>query len=161
MDCKKTIRYLGAYMDGELSEKRHALVKEHLASCESCRRHLEEMLELEAILKESLPVPPLPEGLTQRIMAEARESLSAKPQRSPHWWPVEWIYGLSAPMKAAAVVAVMLALLIGISIDGRWMPVGHSSGQATDNLYGLEWFEPSPPSSITSVYISMAYEGEE
>lgn len=101
------------------------------------------MLRLEDIIKESLPVPPLPEGITERIMARARDNLTEKLERPLYWWPIKWVHGLSAPMKVAAVVSVILALFIGVS---------------TDNLYGLEWFEPLPPSSITSVYISMAYE---
>ena len=115
---------------------------------------------MDELLQGSLPVPPVPEGLAARIMAEARRRqptrIPERPASLPAWNPLQWIAELSAPMRLAACATVLLALVVGLSLDGGHMTKRNVGLRQGKDLYGLEWFAPAPPSSIGSVYIAMA-----
>ncbi|NOZ84888.1 MAG: hypothetical protein GXP49_01230 [Deltaproteobacteria bacterium] len=160
MKCKKIISCLNAYVDDELPERRRRTVEAHLAVCESCRGRVEDIRRMDELFRGTLPVPPVPDGLTARIMAEARRrqpvAIPGSPSTLPAWNPLRWIAGLSAPMKLAACATVFLAFVLGMTLDGgnvtrRKMPIEQGK-----DLYGLEWFAPVPPGSIGSIYIAMA-----
>jgi len=160
MRCRKTTSYLNAYVDGEVPERLRRTVESHLAVCESCRGRLEEIRQVDELFQGSLPVPPVPDGFAARIMAEARRrqraEISERSSPLPAWNPLQWIAGLSAPMRLAACATVLLALITGLSLYG-----GPFSGQNViiepeRNLYGFEWFAAVPPGSIGSIYIAMA-----
>jgi len=161
MRCRKIISYLNAYADGELSEKKCCLVEAHLAKCDSCRRRLAEIRALDEQFRQALPVPPVPDGLTSRIMAGVRARQRTKDTRStmpfPNWNPLQLIFGLSTPMKLATCAAVFIALVLATFFGGGIMTGRRSVAmQPNTNLYGLEWFEPAPPGTISSAYIAMA-----
>ncbi len=160
MRCTKVNSYLAAYMDGELSESLRRIVDDHLAGCEVCQVRFKEIREMDALFQSALPVPPVPDGLFARIMAEARKR---QPERVPGRYLVPlakhafgWIAELSASMRVAACATIILAIVVGLSLNGR-----DSTGQNVfieqgKDLYGLEWFAPVSPGSIGSVYIAMA-----
>lgn len=156
MRCRKVISYLNAYADGELPEKQRLSVKDHLRACETCRRRLEEIRSLEILFHNSHPVPPVPDRLAARIMAEVPRRQSVVVPKRSEWTPLQWIAGLSAPMRIAVCATVFLAFLTGLSLDGGWMTGQGMRRGPEKNLSGLEWFEPIPPGSIGSVYIAMA-----
>jgi len=147
-------------MDGELPERLRRSVEAHLADCEVCRERLEEIQGVNELFQGSLPVPPVPDGLARRIMDEARRrNLASTPKRRFQplaWNPVQWIVELSASMRLAAGVTVLLALIAGLSLDGRGMTGPDVSIEPGKDLAGLEWFAPTPPGSIGSIYIAMA-----
>jgi anti-sigma factor RsiW len=160
MRCQKAIPRLNAYVDGELPERHRRLVEAHLKSCDACRRRCDEIRSLEIMLQGSLPVAPLPGGLAARIMAESRRRQPTRATTSrfpsPAWNPLQWAAGLSVPMRLAACASVILAFLIGLSLDG-WQVGGREvSAETEGNLYGIEWFDPVPPGSIGSAYLAMA-----
>jgi len=155
MRCRKVTSYLNAYADGELPEKQRLSVKEHLATCEACQRRLEEIRGIDVLFQGTLSVPPVPDGFAARIMAEARRRQSVVAPKRSEWNPLQWVAGLSVPMRIAACVAILLAFATGLSLDGGWMTRQGMSSQPEKNLSGLEWFEPTPPGSIGSVYIAM------
>ena len=159
MRCRKIISYLTAYVDGELPGKRCRIVETHLADCEFCRERLKDIREMDKLFEKAPPVPPVPEGLAARIMAEARGRQSAgipkRPAPSPKRNPLWWVAGLSAPMRLAAGATVLLAIVTGLALDGTVIGRNTLAEQGKE-LYGLEWFAPVPPGSIGSVYITMA-----
>ncbi|NOY12251.1 MAG: hypothetical protein GXP51_00710 [Deltaproteobacteria bacterium] len=160
MRCRKIISYLNAYVDGELPERQRPIVEAHLATCESCRGRLEEIRGIDELFQATLPVPPVPDGLATRIMAEARrrQPMGIPERRSllPVWNPLQWIAELSAPMRLATCATVLLALVAGLSLDGRDVTRRNVLIEQGKDLYGLEWFAPVPPGSIGSIYIAMA-----
>jgi len=160
MRSRKTTSYLSAYVDGEVPERLRRIVESHLATCESCRGRLDEIRQIDELLQGSLPVPPVPDRLAARIMAEARrrQSRGISERRSPLpvWNPLQWIAGLSAPMRLAACATVLLALVTELSLDGGPLSGQNVSIEPERNLYGFEWFAPVPPGSIGSIYIAMA-----
>ncbi len=160
MRCRKIISYLNAYVDGELPGRRRHLVEAHLAACESCRRRLEEIRGIDELFQIALPVPPVPYGLAARIMAEARRrqplGISGRRSLLPAWNPLQWIAGLSASMRLATCATVLLALVAGLSLNGRDATRRNVLTEQGEDLHGLEWFAPVPPGSIGSIYIAMA-----
>jgi len=67
MRCKKIQELLKTdYLDGQANQREEQLVKEHLASCEQCRRLEEELRTQQAFLKNAKRIP-VPEGIWQNI----------------------------------------------------------------------------------------------
>ena len=160
MKCRKIISYLSAYSDGELSENLRHVVDAHLSHCKSCRAKLKEIQGIDALFEDTLPVPPVPEGFARRVMAEAhsRHLLKKSESRRPRlrWSPMQWVTGLSAPMRLAAAVTVLLAFVTGFALEGTMVMDRDGFIQSGQELYGFEWFAPDPPDSISSIYIAMA-----
>jgi anti-sigma factor RsiW len=71
MRCFEVQGELEAYVDGELSRERTALLEQHLASCEGCRAELARLRAVVAAL-ESWPLVAEPAELTARVMAQVR-----------------------------------------------------------------------------------------
>ena len=160
MRCRRIISYLNAYVDGELPGRRRRIVETHLAECGSCRVRLEEILGIDALFEGALPVPPVPDGLAARIMAEARRRQPVKvpvsPSLLPVWSLLQLMDGFSAPLRLAACATVLLALVTGLALDGTRVIGRNVLMEQGKELYGLEWFAPVPPNSIGSIYLAMA-----
>jgi len=164
MKCKKVLSCLNAYVDGEVSARLHHIMAAHLAACESCRGRLEEIRKIDELFQGALPIPPVPGRLAPRIMAEARKRQPARTHkgRLAHlaWTAFRWIAGLSAPMRLTACATVLLALVAGLSLDGRDVTRQNMLVEQGTDLYGLEWFSSVPPGSIGAVYIAMTDEDD-
>lgn len=166
MKCRKADSFLHAYADGELTGNRQNSVKDHLAVCEPCRKRVEELVSLEGLLKDSLQIPPVPERLIARTMAEARRR-QLRPAFEgaplfPAWNPLLWIAELSASMRLSACATVLLALVGGFFLNGGQVTTGPDmSIEPGENLYGLEWFDPAPPGSISAIYLAMVEQSYE
>jgi len=160
MRCKKIVALLSPYVDGALSGSRKHDVKQHLRACEACRAKLERIRQLGNLL-DGLPVPSVPEGFAARVMAEAKTRLpetKAKWVLPPVTWdPLRWFLKFSAPMRLAACATVLLACVVGLTMDGGLLvdKQGQVKG-SVQNLYGLELFDPTPPGSVDSIYLAMA-----
>ncbi len=162
MKCKKILSCLNAYMDGEVPERMCRIVESHLAACESCRGRLEKIRKIDELFQGNLPVPPVPGRLALQIMDEARRRQAVrilKGRLAPlAWTPFRWIAELSVPMKLATCATVLLALVAGLSLNGRDITRRNMLVEQGKDLYGLEWFAPVQPGSIGSVYIAMTDE---
>jgi len=158
---------LGAYLDGELSQRKRESIKAHLDKCIACQKQIEDIRGLEGLLHDSLLVPPLPDGFTDKMMREARrktqqEAIRERPLLPMGWNLLRWFAGLSLTMRAAACVTILLAFGVGLSLNNDWLIKGKINNESTNSIYGLEWFEPTPPGSIGSVYVSLytqSYQG--
>lgn len=51
LDCRGMERYLSPFLDGEVDEKRHQLVTEHLAGCRDCAEHLDGLLTVSSTIR--------------------------------------------------------------------------------------------------------------
>jgi len=161
MNCKKVLSRLQAYADGEVPAGLMREMNEHLEACPSCRGQVERTRQVGDIL-ESLSVPPLPEGFSARLMAEARRRAPlAKEKKSffpMDWQPLRWIFDLSVPMRLAACAMVFLACFLGIFMSKELSLSGNrqASVAEAENLDGFEWFSPTPPTSLGSAYLALA-----
>jgi anti-sigma factor RsiW len=78
MCCFEVQVELEAYVDGELSPERTALLEQHLAGCEGCRAELARLQAVVAAL-ESWPLVAEPAELTARVMAQVRPRPGVSP----------------------------------------------------------------------------------
>ena len=83
MHCLDVQVELEAYVDGELSPERTALLEQHLAGCEGCRAELARLQEVVAAL-ETWPLVVEPAQLTDRVMARVRQRPTL-PGFQIHW----------------------------------------------------------------------------
>ena len=161
MNCKKVLSRLQAYVDGEMPAKLMSEMEEHLGGCPSCRGQVEHIRQVGGIL-DSLDVPPLPEGFSTRVMAEARKRAPLAKEKESFfpldWQPLQWLLDLSAPMRLAASAVVLLACLLGMLMSKELSLSGYhqTSVAEAENLDGFEWFSPTPPASLGSAYLSLA-----
>lgn len=121
---------LADYVDGTLTDPERAVVREHLAACETCREEVE--LASGALSTLSLlPEEPVPFGVTGPVLAEARRSVE---RRQPFLQRIQWAAGLAA---AACLLAV--AVIVG----PRLLP-GGSSDEAMRSAAGLAEASKAP-----------------
>lgn len=86
-------RRLGAYVDGALDARQGEALAAHLVSCAPCRREVEELRRLRALLRDAGPTPPPPEwtgfwgGVAHGIDAAGRPG-PARP--APYRWQLLW-----------------------------------------------------------------------
>lgn len=78
MRCFDVQVELEAYVDGELSRERTALLEQHLAGCEGCRAELAR-LQAVVVALGSWPLVAEPAQLTARIMAQVRPRPGVSP----------------------------------------------------------------------------------
>jgi anti-sigma factor RsiW len=159
MRCKRIVALLSPYVDDALSESHKRAVEQHLRACEACRAQLERIRQLGNLL-DDLPIPCVPEGFAARVMAEAKTRLPVTKSKwvllPVIWDPLRWFAEFSAPMRLATCATVLLACVVGLTMDGDLLvdEQGQVKGSAK-NLNGLEWFDPTPPGSVSSVYLAM------
>lgn len=116
--CRERREAIGALVTGELSEKEVAELREHAASCVGCRREIEALEPVGALLMRAdpdriavataaAPPPNVARELAERLQAERGRRDPEAPSRR------RWSLRLGlAGATAAAVVAVAAALLL-------------------------------------------------
>jgi len=161
MNCKKVISRLQAYVDKEMPVELIREMDEHLGACPACRSQAERIRQVGDVL-DSLAVPPLPQGFSARVMAEARKRAPLAKEKKSFFplarQPLQWLLELSAPMRLAACAMVLLACLLGMFMSKELSLSGNrqTSVAETESLDGFEWFSPTPPVSLGSVYLTYA-----
>ena len=161
MNCKKVLSRLQAYVDGEMPARLMRETEEHLGACPSCRGQAERIRQMGDIL-DSLSVPPLPEGFSARVMAEARKRAPLATEKKSffpmEWQPLRWLLDLSVPLRLAACAMVLLACFLGMFMSRELSLSWNRQGVVAEaeNLDGFEWFSPAPPASLGSAYLTLA-----
>jgi len=75
MNCKKTKKLINLYIDQALDQETACQVEDHLKSCSDCNKEHQRLKEVINSLN-SLPSQPVPDVLTQKIMAKiSREKI--------------------------------------------------------------------------------------
>ena len=118
-DCRKTKNRLGRYFDEELPPSERRLVEEHLKQCRQCSEELQEMRAIAGELQEGMPVPPVPSGLSRRIMAEARAQVGCAPSA---WSFLLFWKNWSFSMRLAAMGVAAAACYVGLAIGSSSQP---------------------------------------
>ena len=161
MHCEKVRQELDAYGTNELTAGAREQVENHLATCDACRQALARQRELAALLR-GVPAPPVPEGLAARLMAAARERLSARERPvTAHASPWRWWTSVSVPMRlaAAAVLAISLSLgaLMGRDVARGFAAAPSASAQADPTaVCNLDFLADAPSGSLAEAYLTLA-----
>jgi anti-sigma-K factor RskA len=125
---------VGAYLLGKLEAEEAERFEAHLDGCADCRRHLDELGGLPALLAQAAPATPVPDGLRARTLTavrkraaeveQAADAEEASPAEAPvplrrAWWRRRWL-----------VAAVAAALLVALAIPGALL-LGGDGGEVT------------------------------
>jgi anti-sigma-K factor RskA len=135
---------VAAYLLGKLEADEAERFEAHLEGCADCRRHLEELGGLPALLAQAAPATPLPDGLRARTLTAVRER-AAEADRAGAveaaqvaedaeevavaeapvplrraWWRQRWV------LAAAAA-----ALVVALAVPSALLLFGGGGGQVT------------------------------
>ena len=153
MRCNKVKKILGAYLDGELSEKKERQVKQHLEGCSACSWELKSFQKIDELGQWTAKAnsSQLSDGYWKSYLANLHERLEqAERHRQfdmagffkrcwsiPLVFSVHWFKKIVPGLAAAAVIAV---LVIGINYlphlpFQRVAPEGSEGEKVTINFY--------------------------
>src|SRR5689334_5647104 len=105
---------LGGYVLGKLEPWERARFERHLAGCATCRRELEELRRMAALLDEAPAPVDVPEGLESRVLgAIAREPGPRRAQPPVASRRIRPRSGTFRALGAAAAVAITFLAGIG------------------------------------------------
>jgi len=140
---------LSSYLDGRLSPAESTRLEEHLASCEPCRRHLEELRAVVEGLR-ALPSAPAPRSFVLRP-----EQVEAPRRRTPVG-PAAWAQRASAfaPAGVAAVALLLFLVLVGVdlgTLGGKGAPEGVAPAPSVEEAYEAEMPALSAAPALTPV----------
>ena len=143
-NCRAIKSRLGRYHDGELPPDERPLVESHLEVCRTCGEELAEIRRYSEALQQAIAVPPVPEGMVQRIMTRAHMQTGG--ERVPGNWLWSWRdWSLSMRFAAAGVAAA--ACYIGLVIGSASPP---SSRSAIDEA---QWIGLTSRGPIVTAYV--------
>jgi anti-sigma factor RsiW len=112
--CKRIKTRLGRYHDGELPADERRLIERHLEVCRTCCEELAEIARYSDALEQALTVPPVPEGIVQRIMTRAHMQTSSERVRwNRLWFWRDWSLSMKFAAAGVAAVACFIGLVIG------------------------------------------------
>ena len=101
MDCKQANNLMIDFLYGELSPGDRAAFENHLQNCPEHAREVEKLRGVLNLVRAQEPEE-VPEGVSARIMANARASMPRKPKPAP-FFSLIW-----NPVAAAAVLALVV-----------------------------------------------------
>ena len=160
MSCIGYRKRMGAYLDGELSEREQKSVEAHLTGCVACRAALSDLRALEPLLH-VMEVPPIPAGIAAKVVAVAQTHRSEKATAS--WNPFQWWRMTTTPIHAAGIFVLVIGLITGLSIGGTMLPRNDQTASPQVsmqidplNLYNLDYLNDAPDSSLPGIYIALA-----
>ncbi len=131
---------LNAYLDGELQAARLQQVEEHLASCEDCRRELEELRRLSGLLQ-ALPAPlavPADRFAAGLNLSLPRRPESVQPRRSASW---VWFLVPAGLLFAWFFIQAVLTVSGALSLAGRVDLLGNASALVQGGVDHSLWFD--------------------
>jgi len=111
MDCRAAIRFIPAFLDGELQPYEEALLNEHLASCDSCRAEM-------VALKKTMAAMSVCKDLDPAFTLADIKARAAERQAWRRWFSL-------APRWATALAAAV-AIFVG-TVGGIGLQVVHQS----------------------------------
>jgi anti-sigma factor RsiW len=161
MDCETFAKHLHAYVDNAVAPAIRAVMLAHSASCPACRREVESLAQLGAVLRAAAPIPPVPEGFAARVMARAAEQKAQAPLRLVALFPrFAWWEDLARPARAAAAAVLVAGLALGAVMGWDANRNGRSpSSVATqpDALaaYNLDYLAEAPAGSLAQVVMAL------
>ena len=147
-------RYLTAYADNELSERRRRKVETHLASCDVCASELDSIRGFDRILREAPGAPPVTDeqwARFGRILSQELDRVERKASRPSRLREARPVHAdpRRRALAAAGVCAVALLAFVAIGPLGL---IGGPAGSGGGNSCIVESLE-----TLSSGYTPMAF----
>jgi|GEM_PF-2730744 len=123
MHCDKIKEMMSDYCEGKIAPAMLVPLENHLAQCDACRREVQEMKELWNIL-DNAPVVAPPPSLRAQVWSQI-DAESEENRRRPQPSLLDQLLRLfGRPAVIWSGVALLLVLLAGFTIPGKFMPAG-------------------------------------
>jgi anti-sigma factor (TIGR02949 family) len=159
--CRKTRQRLSAYLDGEIPRELRKRIADHLESCPECRQAADRLQKLGPILQ-GIPVPTIPERLSERVLILAKKRLERRrPTQAWLWFTFRWWTSENAGMRAAAAVVLFTGLAAGAFLGwNTWQGSADTLvSPSTRNVdveafYNLDMLGSTPAGSIEQAYLT-------
>lgn len=160
--CAQNRKYLSGYIDSELPERTHHEVELHLAECPACLLELDGLRGLAPFLAKD-EVPPVPIGLSARILAEATFRQRRKEAEKMSGW--QWRECLFQPwlVRGATTAALVVGLAVGALMgwtsylrpdSGQWV-IMTTDENAARNMYAFDVLGAEPRGSIEAATLAL------
>lgn len=161
MDCTRFKKRLHGYVDGAVPPALQAAMQTHAASCPTCRREVESLTQIGAVLRAAAPLSPVPEGFSGRVMARAAARKTPAPLRLAAWLPsFAWWQEMARPTRAAAAAVLVFGLALGAVMGWDLNRNGASAlppAAKPDALaaYNLDYLAEAPAGSLAQVVMAL------
>jgi len=162
MRCQNIKQKLDRYIQGDLPEPISRRIERHLHKCRNCADTLSRINKLEGLFEDT-PLPPVPEGFSERLMQRAHQRQYLQQTSEPaviRLW--EWFdrTGLNKS-TAAAVLIVGLAIGMLMGWDNWQSPAIQSVGKSEmaqvepTDIYNLDYLSDAPKRSLADAYLTL------
>jgi len=132
MRCQLVQQKLDLLASPDLADSERQQIEGHLRSCPACQRALARQRQLQALLQ-TVPAPPVPKGLAERVLARAARQPSADPAPRPSPWRRAEGGRVWGRVRAGLRMAASLAagLLIGVFLGQEtWQAIDQAAAPA-------------------------------
>ncbi len=157
MRCREIQQKLDLYCCEELAPAMRRQIDAHLTTCDTCRRELERIRNLQELLS-SDPPPPVPEGFAERIVARARlESRSAQDAIRHTSTGSQWKHRVRVALAASAALAAgfLLGGFLGFDTwSGKAQSVAVEKADPPGES-GLQQFVDPDVNSLAQTYMKL------
>jgi Putative zinc-finger len=116
MNCRQSERHLPGYLDGGISSREHANVREHLTTCQSCQVQLESYRRLSVRLANVNAAVPPPD-LALRIRIRASQHLTPAVRLRKAWSTASLNFEhFLKPLAVPATGGILTALIVFVLV---------------------------------------------
>ena len=116
MNCRQSERKLPGYLDGGISPREHASVREHLTTCQSCQLQLERYRRLAACLANvHAEMPPADLAMRIRIRASQHVTPAARLRKAWSTASLNFEHFLK-PLAVPATGGILTALIVFVLV---------------------------------------------
>jgi hypothetical protein len=155
MNCRQAERRLPGYLDGAISSRDHARLREHLSSCGSCREQLEAYHRLSAHLAQVEGVAP-PLDLAWRIRAQASQAQPPWAVVRRMWTRATLVFeDILEPLAVPATGGILTALVVFVLLVQNII-VGMPLGGIVPNDLPINTIQPARLESLAPFPVSGA-----
>ncbi len=157
MNCRDAARRLPGYLDGAIAPKDHAIVREHLDACGSCRDLLESYRRMSVCLANVEPLA-VPADLAMRIRVQAAHSVSPWVDVRRSWSGALMVFqDFLKPLAVPATGGILTALVVFVLVVQNVLvgvPMGIVANDLPLNLVQPARLESLAPFPVPGVVAS-------
>ena len=162
MLCKYVKQKLDRYVQGDLPDSDRKKIAQHINGCKNCADSLFRVRKFEGLFKNT-PLPPIPEGFTERLIQLARQRQNLQQKSRPKVIQLlEW-FDQTGFKKSVAAAGVVVGLSLGLLMGLQTSMQSHkrkAANQISNNselidTFRLDYLTEAPENSLSRVYVQM------
>jgi anti-sigma factor RsiW len=153
MNCRQAQRCLPGYLDGAISSREHARLRQHLGTCDDCRVELDSYSRMSSHLGKIETVAP-PPGLAVRIRVQAARAQPPWARTRRMWLRAIHVFeDILEPLAVPATGGILTALVVFVLLVQNIL-VGVPLGGVVENDLPLNIVQPARLESLAPFPVS-------